>query len=92
MEKRGFTGKLINDFESQGVLEVFIQDAWFRVIATEFRSFDGPRRIGIPGNTKHYAKLTENDEQIITSDYHGPVYLYRTNTVIPYSNTQKVRR
>ena len=92
MEKRGFTGKLINDFRCEGVLEVFIEDTWFRVIATEFRSFDGPRRVSLPGNTKHYAKITENDELMFTSEYHGPVYLYRTNTVVPYSNTQKISR
>jgi hypothetical protein len=89
MEKRGFTGKLINDFRCEGLLEVFIQDSWYRVIATEFRSFDGPRRISLPNNTKHYAKLTENDEQMVTTEYHGPVYLYRTNIIVPFNNTQK---
>lgn len=35
MEKRGFTGKLNIDFRTEGVLEVFMTDTWFRVIATE---------------------------------------------------------
>lgn len=92
MEKRGFTGKLNIDFRTEGVLEVFMTDTWFRVIATEFRSFDGPRRITLPSNTKHYALLTEDDEQMITEEYFGPVYLYKTNRVVPYTNTQRVLR
>jgi hypothetical protein len=92
MEKRGFTGKLNIDFRPEGVLEVFITDTWFRVIVTEFRSFDGPRRISLPSNTRHYALLTENDEQMITEEYFGPVYLYKSNRVVPYTNTQRVLR
>jgi hypothetical protein len=90
MEKRGFTGKLTNDFPEHGVLEILRDGVWYRVIAAEFRSFDGPRRYSIASNTKHYALLTENDEQMISTDYHGPVYLYRTNKVVPYNGTCKV--
>ncbi len=90
MEKRGFTGKLTNDFPEHGVLEIQREGVWYRVITTEFRSYDGPRRYSIASNTKHYALLTENDEQMIITDYYGPVYLYKTNKVVPYTNSCKV--
>lgn len=90
MEKRGFTGKLTNDFPQHGVLEVKKNGTWYRVTTTEFRSFDGPRRFTIASNTKHYALLTEEDEKMITTDYFGPVYVYKTNRVVPFTNSGKV--
>lgn len=92
MEKRGFTGKLTNDFPEYGVLEVLIEGVWYRVITAEFRSFDGPRRYAVASNTKHYALLTEEDEQMIITDYHGPVYVYKTNRIVPFTNSGKVIR
>lgn len=90
MEKRGFTGKLDKDFPEHGVLEILRDGVWYRVITPEFRSYDGPRRYSVASNSKHYALLTEDDEKMITTDYHGPVYLYRTNKVVPYTGTCKV--
>jgi hypothetical protein len=45
----GRKGKLKIDFDTISVLEVCIDNKWFRVTAITFRSFDGYRRInGIP--------------------------------------------
>jgi hypothetical protein len=49
-EKRGETEKLINDFNTAGVLEVYMPnlEGWYRTTAKDFRSFDGKRRITEP--------------------------------------------
>lgn len=80
MEKKGWTEKRIYDFNSSALLEVFINNKWFRVTCEDFRSFDGDRRIS------HW----RGDEKIITS-YDGPVYFYRTNKIAPKNNSNKIQ-
>lgn len=78
-EKRGWTGKSIYDFNPSAVLEVLINDTWFRVTCEDFRSFDGPRRI------THW----KNKEKICL-DYYGPVYFHRTNKQATPTNSNKI--
>ena len=83
-EKRGFTGKLDYDFPTHGVCEVQLSnDEWYRVTERDFRSFDGPRRYTIPDYTLHKAM----DVPMTTTKYIGPVYLWGTNTYVPYKGT-----
>jgi len=84
-EKRGETEKLQYDFNTAGVLEVFMNNLndWYRTTAKEFRSFNGPRRITEPtqiekGNV--YVPMR-------TYEYYGPVYLFGTNKIVEYSDT-----
>lgn len=85
-EKRGGTVKLSYDFNTAGVLEVFLKDRWCRATAKEFRSFDGKRRISQP--TK--VILGQVDMLLTTYDYNGPVYLYDTNKEVSKGNTGKL--
>lgn len=82
--KRGNTGKLQYDFDVSALLEVQSKKGnWARVTARDFRSWDGPRRITRvhidPDDRRGY--LTEELE------YHGPVYIYGTNTQVEYHGT-----
>lgn len=43
--KRGYTRKLIYEFNSGGNCEVKIKNRWYRVTASYFRSFNGDRRV-----------------------------------------------
>jgi len=43
--KRGYTGKLIYDFNSGGNCEAKIKERWYRMTPISFRSFGGDRRI-----------------------------------------------
>jgi len=81
-EKRGETEKMVYDFNTAGVLEVYMPRLkdWYRVTATEFRSFNGKRRISEP--TKII--LGKVDVETITYDYFGPVYKYGTNSIVEY--------
>ena len=86
-EKRGFTGKLDYDFPTHGVCEVQLaNNEWYRVTERDFRSFDGPRRYTIPDYTLHKAM----DVPMTTTKYIGPVYLWGTNTYVPYRGTRKL--
>lgn len=84
-EKREETEKLEYDFNTAGVLEVFMSNLndWYRTTAKEFRSFNGPRRITFPtevelGNVKVPMK---------TFEYYGPVYQFGTNKIVEFSDT-----
>lgn len=74
-EKRGGTEKIQFDFNTAAVLEVCMDDSWFRVTAKDFRSFDGERRITNPTSTR--VGITDLGDT--TEDYFGPVYLFATN-------------
>ena len=74
-EKRGETVKLSYDFNTAGVLEVYLKERWCRTTAREFRSFDGQRRITEP--TK--AELGNVLVPMVTYEYEGPVYMFATN-------------
>jgi len=84
-EKRGETEKLRYDFDTAGVLEVFVPnlDGWYRVTGREFRSFDGLRRITLPTEI-HLGRVEVPME---TFDYWGPVYMFGTNKEMTYTNS-----
>lgn len=79
-EKRGETVKLINEFNTAGVLEIYNTKlkGWYRVTARDFRSFDGRRRISEP------TKIILGDVKVPmqTYEYTGPVYVWGTNDVV----------
>jgi hypothetical protein len=79
-EKRGLTVKLEYPFNTAGVLECYYPDSdvWYRTTASEFRAFDGRRRITEP----EYVSRFNNNIPMITEEYFGPVYHLGTNTVV----------
>jgi hypothetical protein len=79
-EKRGETEKLVNNYNTAGVLEVYIPKLkdWYRVTAKDFRSFDGSRRITDPTVTEKGNPWVE----LKTYEYTGPVYVWGTNKVV----------
>lgn len=79
-EKRGETEKLVFDFNTAGVLDVFIPklNDWYRTTAKDFRSFDGKRRITLPTTIEKGNPWVE----MKTEEYNGPVYLWGTNTQV----------
>ena len=85
-EKRGHTEKLINNFNTAGLLEVFMNNTWYRSTAREFRSFDGKRRITEP--TK--IELGNVVVPMRTYDYNGPVYMFGTNNEVETINEGKI--
>ena len=86
-EKRGFTGKLDYDFPTHGVCEVQLaNDQWYRVTERDFRSFDCHMRYTIRDYTLHKAMVFPMN----TTKYIGPVYLWGTNTYVPYKGTRKL--
>lgn len=91
MEKRGLLElNLINDYNMAGCLEVFNSElnGWYRVTTKDFRSFNGPRRITEPLTVEH----RNVDVEMITYEYHGPVYAWGTNTVVDYSDTGSIEK
>jgi hypothetical protein len=86
-EKTGFTEKMIYDFDTAGVLEVFLPnlDGWYRVTSREFRSFDGRRRITRPIKPQGRGEIY--DIPMTTEEYFGPVFMLGTNMAAPYKGT-----
>jgi len=71
-EKGGQTEKLRYDFNTALCSEVQLQNQkWYRVTCKEFRSFNGPRRIGKWVN-----------EEPVYEQYNGPIYYWNTNTKV----------
>ena len=85
-EKTGDLIKLQFDFNTAGCLEIKMNGKWFRATATDFRSFDGPRRITEP---EYIEKGTVN-VPLVTYDYNGPVYMYGTNNLVKEINEGKI--
>ena len=53
-EKKGHLVRLEYNFNTAGVLEVFLKnEKWYRVTSSNFRSFDGKGRITEPTETIH---------------------------------------
>ena len=79
-EKRGLTVKIEYPFNTAGVLECYYPDSdtWYRTTASEFRSFDGKRRITQP----EYISRANTNIPMVTEDYFGPVFHLHTNTVV----------
>ena len=88
-EKRGLEQQsLINEYNTAGLLEIFIHDKWTRVITKDFRSFNGPRRITEP-------TIVELGNVIVpmkTYEYYGPVYQWGTNTIVEFSDTGSIEK
>lgn len=83
--KRGETEKLLYEFDTSGVLEVYMSklENWYRTTAKEFRSFNGPRRITVPTEIQH----GNVSVPMQTFEYYGPVYQFGTNKVVAFSDT-----
>lgn len=89
-EKRGETEKLKYDFNTAGVLEVYMTNlnGWYRTTAKEFRSFNGPRRITIPTEIEHGNVVVPME----TFEYYGPVYQFGSNKVVEFSDTGSIEK
>tara|TARA_E500000331_G_C16708052_1_gene476895 strand:+ start:109 stop:426 length:318 start_codon:yes stop_codon:yes gene_type:complete len=85
-EKRGETVKLIDNYNTAGVLEVKMGDTWYRTTSRDFRSFDGPRRITEPTAVKH----RDMNIPMRTTEYYGPIYMFGTNYEVSPKNTGKI--
>lgn len=85
-EKRGETVKLIDNYNTAGVLEVKMGETWYRTTSSDFRSFDGPRRITEPTVTNH----RNVDIPLRMYEYQGPIYMYGTNYEVEPKNTGKI--
>jgi len=87
-EKTGHLEKLAYDFNTAGVLEISSDnEKWYRVTATRFRSWDGPRRITEPTRVERANPYVP----MRTYAYEGPVYIYRTNKRVKKTNTNIFR-
>lgn len=85
-EKRGFTGKLLYDFDVSALLEVQTEKgSWVRLTARDFRSWDGPRRITI----NYMDESTKTSVLGEPQPYYGPLYIYGTNTQVEYHKSFK---
>ena len=82
-EKRGETEKLRYDFNTSGLLEIYMNDNWYRVTGRDFRSFDGPRRITEPT----VVELGNVKVPMQTYEYWGPVYMFGTNKEMAFTNS-----
>ena len=69
--------KMFNPFYEAGVLEVYFNEKWVRVISKHFRSYSGPRRITRPEKVVH--GLPQLEVPFITEEFNGPVYAMDTN-------------
>ncbi len=79
MEKQGEIVKLINDYNTAGVLEINIKDHWYRTTSRQFRSHKGPRRITAPDRVIKGDVWSPN---MITTEYLGPVYKFNSNEIV----------
>ena len=87
-EKKGHLVRLEYNFNTAGVLEVFLKnEKWYRVTSSNFRSFDGKRRITEPTETIHGDVW---NVKMRTYDYEGPVFLWGTNKQVRYQGTGEV--
>ena len=83
-EKQGLLDQTLkNDYNTAGVLEVFMNEKWYRVTSKDFRSFNGPRRITEPSKIEHRNPWV----YMRTYEYYGPVFEWGSNTVIDFSDT-----
>lgn len=88
-EKKGHLVKLFYDFDTAGVLEIFLHnEKWFRVTSREFRSFDGKRRITKPIKPQGRGEIY--NIPMVTEEYFGPVYMWGTNKEVRYKGTHSL--
>lgn len=88
-EKRGNLVKLSYDFDTTALLEVKINDKWYRTTSKRFRSFDGERKITAPVSQPGHGVEAFRNIEFTTVEYKGPVFVYDTNTEVPYKGTGK---
>ncbi len=87
-EKRGGTEKIRFDFNTAAVLEVQMDGIWYRVTASDFRAFDGQRRLTNPTSNQKGVTYVG----VTTDEYEGPTYLYATNIQVAKLNTSRFVR
>lgn len=88
-EKRGNLVKLFYDFDTSALLEIKLKGNWYRVTAKRFRSFDGERKITAPIEQPGHGIESFQNIKFETIEYRGPVFVYETNTEVPYKGTGK---
>ena len=86
-EKKGHLVRLEYDFDTAGVLEIWMPklEGWYRVTSSQFRSYDGRRRITTP--IKPQGKGEIYNVPMRTDEYNGPVFMLGTNNYVPYKGT-----
>mgnify|MGYP000008770026 CR=1 FL=1 len=86
-EKKGHLVKLHFDFDTAGVLEIWMPklNGWYRVTSSSFRSYDGKRRITKPIKPQGLGEV--NNIEMITTEHHGMVFMMGTNDYVPYRGT-----
>lgn len=87
-EKRGGTEKIQFDFDTTAVMEVLMGEDWFRTTASDFRAFDGRRRLTYPISYQHRVV----DIELTTEEYEGPLYLYATNIKVGKTGIERTVR
>jgi hypothetical protein len=88
-EKRGNLVKLFYDFNTSALLEIKLNGSWYRVTSKRFRSFDGERKITAPTEQPGHGIESFQNIKFETIEYKGPVFVYGTNTEVPYKGTGK---
>ena len=88
------TEKLIYDWDTRHMSEIGMmvegELRWYRTTDTQFRSFDGPRRLTGPDSQPKFGDMEAfKNMKVETYEYKGPVYVYRTNIEVPFKNTGK---
>ena len=76
-KREGRYEKMLVPFADHGVLEICMNDKWYRTTTKFFRSFSGPRRITMPERIAH--GLEQLDIPFATKEYNGPVFAMDTN-------------
>ena len=78
--------KLKYNFNTSGELEVYMNSlkGWYRTTATDFRAFNGKRRITQPTAPQKRGEIF--NVEMITEEYKGPVYVYGTNIVYEFTD------
>ena len=91
-EKRGETGKLICDFPTEAVMEVFLKGKWYRTTSKDFRSFNGKRRLTKPIQQPKQGPAAFQNVEFETYEYNGPVFLFGTNKEVPYTGKGEIAK
>ena len=88
-EKRGDLVKLSYDFDTTALLEVKMNGNWYRATSKRFRSFDGERKITAPVSQPGHGIEGFKNIEFNVIEYEGPVFIFGTNTQVPFKNTGK---
>jgi hypothetical protein len=89
-EKRGHLEKMVYDFPTEAVLEVYIKGKWYRVTSREFRSFDGKRRYTKPEKQPGQGMKDLDKIKFITVNYDGPLYMFGSNIEVTHEWNEKI--